>query len=286
MKNFKRVVAALLVVVMIFAMAPVAAFADDTVDAPWIQLESVKDPATGKSTLTVKLNADKIKKGDISGLELNEIFRAVLGDKSVATSGLISMKDLLNIFPIIYEVDDTGKAVASGDSVLDVVGATAIIGLTTIVEEYVDDLGALITANKETLKNEIKIANILNAVSGNATLRNILAGYFDTAAERDLYMTEAGKTALAGIAGKTREEVFAEFTASDYRDFFNKGYLNFEAIVSGLMDDVLDAIANSTYPNVSDYLTANGLAYVETKKFDIMKYLLENDQVTIPQHHG
>ena len=283
MKNFKRVIAALLTVVMLFAMVPMAAIADDADDTPWIQLESVKDPETGKSTLTVKLNVDKIKKGKISGLELNEIFQAVLGDKSVPNSGLISMKDLLKIFPIIYEVDETGKAVASGDSVLDVVGATAIIGLSTIVEEYVNDLGALITAKKETLKNEIKIDNVLAEVSTNDTLRSILAGYFDTAAERDLYMTAAGKTALAGIAGKTKEQVFAELTTEDYKNFFNAGYLNFEAIVSGLMNDVLDALANSTYPNVSDYLTTTGLSYVETKKFDIVKYLLENDQVTIQE---
>ena len=283
MKNFKRVLAALLTAVMLFAMIPVAAFADTTASTPWLQMESVRDPETGKATLTIKLNMDKIKQGNLSGLKIDDIFKAVLGDKDVKNSGLISMADLLKIFPIVYEVDGEGKAVASSSSVLDVVGATAIIGLPNIVETYVNDLGALITANKETLKKEIKFSNILDAVSTNTTLRDILKGYFDTPEERDLYMTEAGRTALAGIAGKTRDQVFAELTANDYKDFFNKGYLNFDNIVDALLDDLIEAISLSSYPNISDYLTSTGLSYVNSKKFDIVKYLLENGQVTVQE---
>ena len=182
MKQFKRVLAALLAAVMILSMFPMAALADDTTNAPWLQLESSTDPQTGKSTLIVRLNVDKIKKGNMSGLDIGKIFEAVLGTKEVENSGIISMQDLLQIFPILYEVDEEGKAVTSARSVLDVVGATAIIGLSTIVEDYVNDLPALIEANQTVLSEEIKIDHVLSAVSTNATLREILASYFDTPA--------------------------------------------------------------------------------------------------------
>ena len=138
MKNFKRIFAALLAVVMIMTMLPMAAIADDSNDAPWLQMESYTDPQTGKSTFIIKLNVDKIKKGKVSGLDIGELFEAVLGNKEVANSGIISMKDLLQLFPILYEVDEeTGKVIDPNSdnydptqqqsaSVLNVVGATAI----------------------------------------------------------------------------------------------------------------------------------------------------------------
>ena len=102
MKNFKRFLAGLLAAVMLFVMLPMTALADASASSTsWLQMESVRDPETGKATLTIKLDMDKIKKGQLSGLKIDDIFKAVLGDKSVPNSGIISMKDLLKVFPII-----------------------------------------------------------------------------------------------------------------------------------------------------------------------------------------
>ncbi|MBQ7173091.1 MAG: hypothetical protein IJR88_03140 [Clostridia bacterium] len=290
MKNFKRVFAALLAVVMILTMLPMAAIADDTDDSPWLQVESSTDPQTGKSTLKIKLNMDKIKKGKISGISSDDLFAAVLGTKEVANSGIISMEDLLKIFPIVYEVDDeTGSATNSQYSVLDVVGTTAIIGISTIVEEYVDDLGQLIEDNQETLKDEIYMQNVLDEVQTNPTLKKILASYLDSEEERDLYLTDAGKAALQGVAGKTKEDVLASLTAEDFIALFNNGYLNFQKIVEDLLADILEAIekkAEPDDPDFNDYLKNAGQNYVEAHKLDIIKYLLENQKITVQDLYG
>ena len=156
MKNFKRVLAALLAAVMLFTAVPFVASAED--DTPWLQLES--STVDGKSTLTIKLNVDKIKTGKISGLKIDDILGVLFGSKEVANSGIVNINDLLQIFPIVYEVDDTGAATTSTSSVLDVVGATAIIGLTTILNDYIDDPATFLSGMVDDLKDEISMSSI------------------------------------------------------------------------------------------------------------------------------